>query len=79
MRGFTSVRDTGGQVLGAKKAIDEGYFAGPRIWASGAGISMTAGHGDFRFLSTLPRQWAAWQRPKGTHRAIAFADGVPRF
>ena len=31
MRGFTSVRDTGGQVLGAKKAIDEGYFAGPRI------------------------------------------------
>ena len=35
MRGFTSVRDTTGQVFGAKRAIDEGLFPGPRMWASG--------------------------------------------
>ena len=29
MRGFTTVRDTGGAVLGTKKAIDEGHHIGP--------------------------------------------------
>jgi len=78
MRGFTSVRDTTGQVLGAKRAIDEGLFSGPRIWASGAGISMTSGHGDFRFLSTLPRQMGGLAETEAERIGlIAFADGVP--
>jgi len=78
MRGFTSVRDTTGQVLGAKRAIDEGLFPGPRIWASGAGISMTSGHGDFRFLSTLPRQMGGLAETEAERIGlIAFADGVP--
>jgi imidazolonepropionase-like amidohydrolase len=48
MRGFTTVRDLGGPVFGLKKAIDEGVVAGPRIFPSGAFISQTSGHGDFR-------------------------------
>ena len=48
MRGFTSVRDLGGPVAGLKKAIDAGVVAGPRIYPSGAFITQTSGHGDFR-------------------------------
>jgi len=49
MRGVTVVRDMGGNVFGLKKAIDEGMVPGPRIYPSGAPLSQTAGHGDFRF------------------------------
>src|SRR5262245_33973373 len=55
MRGFTTVRDVGGPVFGLKRAIDEGIVAGPRIYPSGAMITVTSGHGDFRQLSDLPR------------------------
>ena len=55
MRGFTTVRDVGGPVFGLKAAIDEGLIAGPRIYPSGAMITVTSGHGDFRQLSELPR------------------------
>ena len=55
MRGFTTVRDVGGPVFGLKRAIDEGIVNGPRIFPSGAMITVTSGHGDFRQLSELPR------------------------
>ncbi|WP_287216632.1 amidohydrolase family protein [Mesorhizobium sp.] len=55
MRGFTTVRDVGGPVFGLKRAIDQGIVAGPRIYPSGAMITVTSGHGDFRQLSDLPR------------------------
>jgi imidazolonepropionase-like amidohydrolase len=55
MRGFTTVRDMGGPVFGLKRAIDEGVMSGPRIYPSGAFISQTSGHGDFRSLHELPR------------------------
>ncbi|HEY2612069.1 MAG TPA: amidohydrolase family protein [Reyranella sp.] len=55
MRGFTTVRDMGGPTFGLKRAIDEGIIAGPRIYPSGGFISQTAGHGDFRQLSDIPR------------------------
>src|SRR6202795_1637193 len=55
MRGFTTVRDVGGPVFGLKSAIDSGIIAGPRIYPSGAIITVTSGHGDFRQLSELPR------------------------
>ena len=55
MRGFTTVRDVGGPVFGLKRAIDEGIVKGPRIYPSGAVITVTSGHGDFRQLSDLPR------------------------
>jgi imidazolonepropionase-like amidohydrolase len=55
MRGFTTVRDVGGPVFGLKSAIDEGIVNGPRIYPSGAVITVTSGHGDFRQLTDLPR------------------------
>jgi imidazolonepropionase-like amidohydrolase len=55
LRGFTTVRDVGGPTFGLKRAIDEGIVAGPRIFPSGAVITITSGHGDFRQLSELPR------------------------
>src|SRR5499426_552590 len=55
LRGFTTVRDVGGPAFGLKQAIDEGIVAGPRIFPSGAVITITGGHGDFRQLSELPR------------------------
>lgn len=48
MRGFTTIREAGGPSLGLKMAIDQGLYAGPRIYPSGAMISQTGGHGDFR-------------------------------
>ena len=55
MRGFTTVRDLGGPAFGLKSAIDEGIVKGPRIYPSGAVITVTSGHGDFRQLTDLPR------------------------
>jgi len=55
MRGFTTIRDMGGPVFGLKRAIDEGLLPGPRIYPSGAVITVTSGHGDFRQFSDLPR------------------------
>jgi imidazolonepropionase-like amidohydrolase len=55
MRGFTTIRDLGGPTFGLKQAIDEGLVAGPRIYPSGAVITITSGLGDFRQLSDLPR------------------------
>jgi imidazolonepropionase-like amidohydrolase len=55
MRGFTTVRDVGGPAFGLKRAIDEGIVRGPRIYPSGAVITVTSGHGDFRQLTDLPR------------------------
>ncbi len=55
MRGFTTIRDLGGPVFGLKRAIDDGIVKGPRIYPSGAVITITSGHGDFRQLTDLPR------------------------
>jgi imidazolonepropionase-like amidohydrolase len=55
MRGFTTVRDLGGLSFGLKRAIDEGIVAGPRIYPSGAVITVTSGHGDFRQPFEVPR------------------------
>ena len=54
MRGFTSVRDVGGPSFGLKRAIDEGLVNGPRIWPSGAMVSQSGGHGDFRMPYEVP-------------------------
>ena len=55
MRGFTTIRDLGGPTFGLKDAIDQGLIPGPRIYPSGAIITVTSGHGDFRQLTELPR------------------------
>ena len=47
LAGFTTVRDLGGeQVVGLKKAINEGILEGPRIIAAGRSIAITGGHAD---------------------------------
>ena len=78
MRGFTSVRDMAGPTFSLKRAIDDGLVAGPRIWPSGAMISQTGGHGDFRFPYEVP---ASPNAPLSRVDAIgggAVADGVDR-
>ena len=47
LRGFTTVRDTGGDITGLVRAIANGQCDGPRIVRSGRAISQTGGHGDF--------------------------------
>jgi imidazolonepropionase-like amidohydrolase len=48
MDGFTAARDAGGPIFGLKRNIDDGHVIGPKIFPSGAFISQTSGHGDFR-------------------------------
>ncbi|MFD2250747.1 imidazolonepropionase-like amidohydrolase [Pseudochelatococcus lubricantis] len=77
LRGFTSVRDVGGPTFALKRAVDEGRFPGPRIFPSGAMISQTAGHGDFRFRSQIPSAPAAPLSPAEKEGIAIIADGVP--
>ena len=70
LRGFTSARDLGGPTFGLKRAVDEGHLAGPRIWPSGATISQTSGHGDFRTVHDLPR---AANNPRHYTEVLGFA------
>ena len=75
MRGFTTVRDMGGPVFGLKRAIDEDLLPGPRIYPSGAVITITGGHGDFRSLSDLPRRAGKLSRVEETGAAM-IADSL---
>jgi imidazolonepropionase-like amidohydrolase len=68
LRGFTTVRDAGGPVFGLKRAIDEGLIAGPRVYPSGAMISQTSGHGDFRLPYEVPKM--------GLSRAEVLGAGI---
>lgn len=45
-RGFTTVRDLGGEVSGLMSAIRHGHTVGPRIVRAGRMLSQTGGHGD---------------------------------
>lgn len=76
MRGFTSVRDMAGPSFGLKRAIDSGITSGPRIWPSGAMISQTGGHADYRMPYEIP---SAPNAPLSHGDAIgagAIADGA---
>jgi imidazolonepropionase-like amidohydrolase len=56
--GFTSVRDVGSDpflAVDLRNSINEGYLVGPRIVASGPGISITGGHGDLNNFSPQTR------------------------
>src|SRR5262245_31719068 len=70
LRGFTTVGDVGGPSFGLKQAIDEGIVAGPRIFPSGAVISVTGGHGDFRQPYELPRTVGA---PRSRSELLGYA------
>ncbi|MGF1459291.1 MAG: amidohydrolase family protein [Leptolyngbyaceae cyanobacterium] len=77
MRGFTSGRDVGGNVFDLKRDIDAGELVGPRIWPSGASISQTSGHGDFRFPDELPRTPTSPLSRTEVLGETIIADGVP--
>ncbi len=52
--GFTTIRDVGSApflAVDLRKSIDSGFVPGPRIVASGPGISITGGHGDLNNYS----------------------------
>jgi len=48
LRGFTTVRDTGGASYALRDAFAENTIAGPRIFIAGKALSQTGGHGDLR-------------------------------
>ncbi|WP_423822127.1 amidohydrolase family protein [Salinisphaera sp. SPP-AMP-43] len=76
-RGFTTVRDAGGNCLGVKNAIDAGLVEGPRIYPSGPYIGQTAGHGDFRGPNDVPENPATpLDYPQRVGHTL-IADGVP--
>lgn len=75
MRGFTSVRDAGGPIFPLKMAIDKGKVVGPRIWPSGATISQTAGHGDFRTPDERSRRFFGKASRAEELGATFIADG----
>lgn len=74
-QGFTTVRDAGGPSFGLKQAIDAGIIEGPRIYPSGAMISQTGGHADFRFLNDLPRGLSGWLSHAERIGAVSIVDG----
>jgi imidazolonepropionase-like amidohydrolase len=47
-RGFTSIRDVGAGDIGLARAVEEGYFTGPRMFYGGKQLSQTGGAGDWR-------------------------------
>lgn len=77
LRGFTTIRDTGGPTFGLKQAIDSGAIPGPRVYPSGALIPQTAGHGDFGPAYGLPVTLGG--RPSRFEEIGAFtvANGLP--
>jgi imidazolonepropionase-like amidohydrolase len=78
MNGVTTARDMGGEVFSLKAAIDGGMIPGPRIYPSGAMITQTSGHGDYRFANEHSPELggpAPWSDRIGFS---ALVDGVPR-
>ncbi|WP_119387965.1 metal-dependent hydrolase family protein [Taklimakanibacter lacteus] len=76
MRGFTSIRDLAGPAFALKRAIDGGLTPGPRIWPSGAMISQTSGHGDYRLPFEVPEAPGAPLSRGETIGGGMIADGV---
>jgi len=77
MRGFTTVRDVGGNSFPISRATDSGLIDGPRIYPSGGYIGQTSGHGDFRGPNDVPENPGTpldYMQRVG-HTLIA--DGVP--
>ena len=72
--GFTTVRDVGSApflAVDLRNSINEGFLPGPRIVASGPGISITGGHGD---LNNYSPQTRVSMFPE--QRDFGIADGV---
>ncbi|MFW0793350.1 amidohydrolase family protein [Gordonia sp. CPCC 205515] len=77
-RGFTSVRDMGGDTAPLKTVIDRGDFEGPRIFPSQAMISQTSGHGDFAFVYETPYAFGGGPSRTDSIGFTRTVDGVER-
>lgn len=77
LRGFTTVRDVGGNVFSLAKLTDAGVYDGPRIFPSGPAISQTSGHTDFRPATAAPTEpdMSLVYMERVGH--VIVADGVP--
>jgi imidazolonepropionase-like amidohydrolase len=72
--GFTTVRDVSSPpflMVDLRDSINQGFTVGPRIVASGPGISITGGHGD---LNNFPPEVQVTMFPE--ERDFRIADGV---
>ena len=78
LRGFTTVRDVGGNSFSVKAAIDEGLYAGPRVYPSGPMIGQTSGHSDVRPIIDHPLQLPSPLIAAERSGHLAVADGVPQ-
>jgi len=79
-QGFTTVRDAGGTHPDIARAVDEGLFPGPRIYPSGAMLTQTSGHGDFRDKNAPhPTLCNCGSSHFLQHGMSVIADGVPQW
>ena len=69
--GFTSLREVGGLGVHLARAIAEGTVVGPEIYAAGALLSTTGGHGD---IHSLPEAFVATCE---RFHDLELCDGVP--
>lgn len=70
--GFTSVREPGGLGVHLARAVAEGTVVGPHIYAAGAALSQTGGHGD---IHAYP---LAFMEHAFAHNEVSrLCDGVP--
>ena len=73
--GFTTVRDAGGTHPDLAKAIELGTIYGPRVFPSGAVLSQTGGHGDWRHQS-VPNPTLGGSSPYIHADQAVIVDGV---
>ena len=73
--GFTTVRDAGGTHPDLARAIELGTVYGPRVFPSGAVLSQTGGHGDWRHKS-VPNPTLVGGSPYLHSDQAVIVDGV---
>ncbi len=73
--GFTTVRDAGGTHPDLARAIELGTVYGPRVFPSGAVLSQTGGHGDWRH-SSVPNPTLRGSNPYIHSDQAVIVDGV---
>ncbi|MDH3768443.1 MAG: amidohydrolase family protein, partial [Gammaproteobacteria bacterium] len=73
--GFTTIRDAGGTHPDFARAIEAGTVYGPRLFPSGAVVTQTGGHGDFRSAHE-PHPTLVGGTPYLNHDSSVLADGV---
>ncbi len=71
MAGITSVREVGGLGVYLARAVAEGTVTGPTVYAAGAILSMTGGHGDIHHVPI------SWMQSSERVVDLELCDGVP--